>query len=73
MTDEPQASRDAMRRLDRFYGTAYLIFSGDGTYSATRLDNGEALTASSPEELRRKIEADMAASPVAAWALEEPP
>lgn len=73
MTDQLPDWRDAVRRLDCAYGTAYLIFSGDGTFSATRLDNGQALIASSPEELRHKIEADMAASPVAARAREELP
>jgi hypothetical protein len=73
MTDALSDRRDAGRRLDRSYGTAYVIFSGDGTYSATRLHNGQALVASSPEELRGKIEADLAARPVPAWALAELP
>ncbi len=73
MTDAITDRRAAVRRLDRSYGTAYLIFSGEGSYSATRLDTGRALLAASPEELRRKIEADMAASPVPSWAREELP
>jgi hypothetical protein len=73
VTDALQDRQEAVRRLDRTYGTAYVIFSGDGIYSATRLDNGQALTAASPGELRRKMDADLAARPVPAWAREELP
>jgi hypothetical protein len=73
MTEAQDERRRAVRRLDLAYGRAYVIFSGDGTYSATRLDNGRTLTAGSPDELARKLEADSMADPVAGWALEEPP
>jgi protein involved in temperature-dependent protein secretion len=54
----------AMRDLDRRWGSAYVIFSGDGVYSATRMDELQVLTASSPSELRSKIIADYGARPV---------
>jgi hypothetical protein len=73
VTDRSSGSRAAVRRLDLCYGQAYLIFSGDGVYSATRRDNGQVLTAASPDDLRDKIEADVTASPVPTWAFNELP
>jgi hypothetical protein len=73
MTDTPEERRLAIRGLDLSWGRAYLIFSGDGVYSATRRDNGRALTAESPGTLRRKIEDDFAACPVPEDACEDQP
>jgi len=62
-----------VRRLDLDWGRAYLIFSGDGVYSATRLDNGRMLTAGGAGLLRRKIELDFSACPVPDEACEDTP
>jgi hypothetical protein len=64
----------ALRDLDYGWGGAYLIFSGDGAYSATRRDNGRTLTAHSVPELRSLITHDFDADPVPpeAFAEEEP-
>ncbi len=53
-----------MRQLDFHWGGAYVIFSGDGEYSATRLDDHRVLTAGSPDELREKIRKDYETRPV---------
>jgi hypothetical protein len=54
----------ALRDLNHRWGSAYLIFSGDGEYSASRMDDLQVLTANSPGELREKIIADYGAWPV---------
>ena len=65
MPDVPDARRKAaVRELDFHWGEAYVIFSGDGVYSATRLDDRRVLTAGSPDELREKIRKDYDARPV---------
>jgi hypothetical protein len=73
MTDTPEERRIAVRGLDLSWGRAYLIFSGDGVCSATRRDNGRALTAETPDTLRRKIEQDFAECPVPEDAFEDQP
>jgi hypothetical protein len=73
MTDTPEERRIAVRGLDLSWGRAYLIFSGDGVYSATRRDNSLVLTAQTPGALRRKIEQDFAECPVPEDALEDQP
>lgn len=53
-----------MRWLDWRWRDAYVCFSGDGEYSATRLDDLQVLTAGSAFELQLKIVADHHARPV---------
>ncbi len=64
MADAAQERKAALRDLDHHWGSAYLIFSGDGEYSATRMDDRQVLTANSPGELRSEIIADYQARPV---------
>ncbi|HLH58514.1 MAG TPA: hypothetical protein VKV33_05105 [Streptosporangiaceae bacterium] len=64
MADTAAERKAALRDLDHHWGSAYLIFSGDGEYSATRMDDRQVLTANSPGALREKIIADYEARPV---------
>ena len=61
---EDQRQKNLMRWLDWRWRDDYVVFSGDGEYSATRIDNFQALTAGSPDELKEKITADYTAQPV---------
>ena len=53
----------ALRDLDSRYGEAYNLAVTRAGWVAERLHDNRALVADSPEELRRKIEADAGASP----------
>ncbi len=61
---EDQRQKNLMRWLDWRWRDDYVVFSGDGEYSATRLDDLQAVTATSPDELKDKITADYSARPV---------
>jgi hypothetical protein len=63
VTDK-QRQRTLMRWLDWRWRDDYVCFSGDGEYSATRLDDRQAVVAGSVVDLQRKIEADYSARPV---------
>ncbi len=71
MPDTPPDWRTALHRLNRSWGHAYVIFSGDRICSATRLGSGHALRAGCPDELGQKIELDSESDPVPEWAFEE--
>ena len=63
MTIMMKAARaTALRDLDSRYGQAYDLAVTRAGWVAKRLDDNRALVADSPEELRRKIEADAGAS-----------
>jgi hypothetical protein len=57
-------TEEALRKLDYAWSGAYLIFSGEGAYSATRRDNGRTLTDESVQGLRTKVTNDFDAQPV---------
>lgn len=61
---EAQRQRNLMRWLDWRWRNDYVCFSGDGEYSATRLDDHQAIVAASADELQSKITADYDARPV---------
>jgi hypothetical protein len=61
---DSQRQRNLMRWLDWRWQDDYVCFSGDGEYSATRLDDRQAVVAGSAVDLRKKIEADYSAQPV---------
>ncbi len=64
-TRNARAARNAaVRDLDFHWGGAYAIAVGDDGWVARRLDDGQPLVASSPEELRALIVADYSAQPV---------
>jgi hypothetical protein len=64
MTIMTRAARDAaLHDLDSCYGEAYDLAITRAGWVAKRLDNNRALVAGSPEELRRKIEADVGSGP----------
>jgi hypothetical protein len=54
----------ALDMLQWNWGSAYLITGSGQHWLAQRRDNGQTLTASSPEELRTLIIEDYAAEPV---------
>jgi hypothetical protein len=55
----------ALEDLQWNWGDPYLITGAAGHWLAQRRDNGQTLTASSPEELRELIVENYAARPVA--------
>ena len=54
----------ALEDLQWNWGSAYLITGAAGHWLAQRRDDGQTLTASSPEQLRTLIIEDYAARPV---------
>ena len=57
-------TRDALADLQWNWGGAYLITAAGGHWVAMRRDDGQTLTASSPEELREMLAEDYRSRPV---------
>lgn len=64
-------TEEALCTLGHPWGGAYLIFSGEGVYSATRRDNGCTLTDESVQGPRTKITSDFDAQPIPRGAFAE--
>jgi hypothetical protein len=60
-----EADRIALRDLGWNWGEAYDINGADGSWTASRRDNGRLLAAPDPKELHGLIVADYSAQPVA--------
>jgi hypothetical protein len=66
-----KADQAALHDLDHHWGEAYDLALTRAGWVAKRLDNGRALVASGPEELRELIIADYAVTAVASGAYAE--